>query len=208
MSLFSNSLSTDFTMNSITQIKLVLLGDESVGKTSLLQKWIQGSFDTTISPTVGGATSSRQDQVNGVKYSFQIWDTAGAERYRALTPLYSRDAGAAMIVFDLTRKSSIENVKSWINVLQQHGSIPFILVGNKEDLSDKAVISHEDATDLAFSVQSQYFPTSAKLGSGVDLAFRQLEVTAVEYFLKSGTGGTETLNVLGVPDAPKKTTCC
>ena len=180
---------------SITQIKVVLLGDESVGKTCLLQKWISGTFNDTLSPTVGGATQTRQEVIDGVKYLFQVWDTAGAERYRALTPLYTRDAAAALIVFDLTRQSSIDNIPSWIEFLNQHGKMPYILVGNKEDLQDKYAISIEDAMELAYRQGSQFFATSAKTGNNVDLAFRQLEVTAVEHFLKSGFGGSEQLFV-------------
>ena len=180
---------------SITQIKVVLLGDESVGKTCLLQKWISGTFNDTLSPTVGGATQPRQEVIDGVKYLFQVWDTAGAERYRALTPLYTRDAAAALIVFDLTRQSSIDNIPSWIEFLNQHGKMPYILVGNKEDLQDKYAISIEDAMELAYRQGSQFFATSAKTGNNVDLAFRQLEVTAVEHFLKSGFGGSEQLFV-------------
>ena len=195
-------------MTNITQIKLVLLGDESVGKTCLLQKWTQGTFDSTIAPTVGGATAVKQGQVNGLKYNFQIWDTAGAERYRALTPLYTRDAAGAMIVFDLTRKSSFEGVQNWVKFLQQHGSVPFILVGNKEDLNSKIEISSEEAIDFAFSVQSQFFSTSAKLGSGVDMAFKQLEVISVENFKNSGTGGTEIISVINNNNGEKNNNSC
>lgn len=180
-------------MASQTQIKIVLLGDQAVGKTSLLQKWVVGNYDVNLPPTVGGATQIRQDVVNGVKYSFQIWDTAGAERYRALTPLYTRDAAAAMIVFDMTSQTSVDNVKSWVEFVHQHGSMPFIIVGNKEDLQEDHIITSEEALELAFSVQSQFFATSAKTGNNVDLAFRQLEVIAVEYYTKSGTGGTDTV---------------
>lgn len=193
-------------MTTIVQIKVVILGDESVGKTSLLQKWIHGSFESGIAPTVGGATSIKQEVVDGVNYSFQIWDTAGAERYRALTPLYTRDAAAAMIVFDMTKQTSVNNIQQWIDFINEHGSMPFILVGNKEDLETKYVISQEDAQELAFRIQSQFFATSAKTGAGVDLAFRQLECTAVEYYKKSGSGGTDTL--VAASETQKSSGCC
>lgn len=70
-----------------TQIKIVLLGDQAVGKTSLLKKWVVGNYDVNLPPTDGGPTQIRQDVVEGVKYSFKIWDSTGEERYRALTPL-------------------------------------------------------------------------------------------------------------------------
>ncbi|OHS94178.1 small GTP-binding protein [Tritrichomonas foetus] len=170
----------------IPQIKVVLLGDEAVGKTSLLRKWTSNVYEPNQASTIGGAAQIRRDQVNGVQYSFQIWDTAGAERYRALAPLYARDSYSALVVFDMTRRRTFESLEYWSQFLHTHGQIPFIIVGNKSDLTDSLEITSEEATNYAFSVSSQFFETSAKLGDNVDLAFRQLEMSAVEYYQKKG----------------------
>jgi small GTP-binding protein len=180
-----------------------MLGDESVGKTSLLNKWIRRSFDDNTSPTIGGAAFTQRDEVQGQTYCFQIWDTAGAEKFRALTPLYARDSRAAAIVFDLTRRTSFQNLQSWVSFLRQQGDIPFVLIGNKEDLQDSFEVTPEDATDFAYSVNAQFFSASAKRGSNVELAFRQVEIEAVDNFRASGGAPTEGVLLLDPATVPK-----
>ena len=181
--------------NQIPQIKIVLLGDESVGKTSLLRKWTSKVYDPNSSPTIGGAAQVKRDEVDGQQYTFQIWDTAGAERYRALAPLYARDSYAAMIVFDMTRKKTFDDLNEWVNFLQAHGDIPFIIVGNKTDLVDNIEINIESGVEYATSVGSQFYDTSAKAGANVDLAFKQLEMTAVKYFLRKIPTNQALMNI-------------
>jgi small GTP-binding protein len=177
-------------MAQILQLKLVLLGDEAVGKTSLLNKWTSNSFDAVLSPTIGGCAQTKRDQIRGQTYCFQIWDTAGAERvpfrfslqYRALTPLYARDSKAALIVFDLTSRKSFESLPSWVQFLKQQGDVPFVILGNKEDLTNLVQITSEEAVAYAQSVDAKFFTTSAKTGSNVQLAFRQAEIDALEAY--------------------------
>lgn len=192
----------------LSQIKVVLLGDEGVGKTSLLRQWTSNVYDPNTPSTIGGAAQIKRDMVNGQQYSFQIWDTAGAERYRALAPLYARDSYAAMIVFDMTRRTSFDHLDDWVNFIHQHGDIPFILIGNKTDLTNKIEIPPEDATNYAFSVESQFYETSAKFGINVDLAFRQLEITAIEYFQKKGTNEQATLSIPSSNTTAESRPCC
>ncbi|EAY20993.1 GTP-binding protein, putative [Trichomonas vaginalis G3] len=99
-----------------------------------------------------------------------------------------------MIVFDLTSQTSVDNIKQWVEFVHQHSSMPFIIVGNKEDLVDEQIITPEEALKLASSVQSQFFATSAKNGNNVDLAFRQLECIAVEYYTNSGRTATVVID--------------
>lgn len=182
-------------MSQIPQIKIVLLGDESVGKTSLLRKWTSKVYDPNSSPTIGGAAQIKRDEVDGQQYTFQIWDTAGAERYRALAPLYARDSYAAMIVFDMSQKKTYDDLNEWVNFLQAHGEIPFIIVGNKTDLVDKLEVTIEAGIEYATSVGSQFYDASAKIGANVDLVFKQLELTAVKYFIRKVPTGQAPMNI-------------
>ena len=180
---------------SIPQLKIVLLGDEAVGKTSLLNKWTEKVFSSQVAPTIGGAAKVRRDNIDGVNYSFQIWDTAGAERYRALAPLYARDSRAALIVFDMTRRQSFENLYEWVDFLRKHGDIPFVIAGNKDDLvkEDGEHVTNEEAIEYAYQVESQFYPTSALTGSNVELAFKQVEMEAVEHYRRTGPSDNQLM---------------
>jgi small GTP-binding protein len=190
----------------VPQLKLVLLGDESVGKTCLLNKWTSNLFDGASSPTIGGAAQTKRDRVNGTTYCFQIWDTAGAERYRALTPLYARDAKAALLVYDITRRSSFDSITEWIKFLRLHGEIPFVIVGNKDDLSAEAKVGPEEGTRLAEAYDAIFFQASAKNGSNVKLAFKQAEICAAEWHRKNV--GPQTTLILEAENAIPSNSCC
>jgi small GTP-binding protein len=192
----------------IPQLKIVLLGDESVGKTSLLNKWLHSNFDSNASPTIGGAAQTRREQIQGETYAFQIWDTAGAEKFRALTPLYARDSKGAAVVFDMTRRRTFETLSSWVSFLRQQGDIPFVIFGNKEDLADKQEVTNEEATNFAFSVESQFFSTSAKTGQNVPLAFRQVQLEAVELYKRSGPGDNQAMVDLDPNAGKAEGGCC
>jgi GTPase SAR1 family protein len=86
----------------------------------------------------------------------------------------------------MTRKKTFESLSHWIAFLRQQGEIPFVLLGNKEDLADKLEVTAEEATNYAFSVESQFFSTSARSGQNVDLAFREVEIEAVELYKRTG----------------------
>jgi small GTP-binding protein len=179
-----------------------------VGKTSLLNKWTLNNFDSNIPPTIGGAAQTRRDIVKGESYAFQIWDTAGAEKFRALAPLYARDAKGAAVVFDMTNRTTYDNASDWVTFLKQQGDIPFVMIGNKEDLVDKIQVTLEEATNFAFSVEAQFFSTSAKTGSNVDLAFKQLELEAVDLYKRSEPSEDQAMVELDPQEESKSGKCC
>jgi small GTP-binding protein len=193
----------------IPQLKLVLLGDESVGKTSLLNKWTRNQFDPNGPPTIGGAAQNRRDVIEGDNYMFQVWDTAGAEKFRALTPLYARDAKGAALVFDMTRKTSFDNLPGWVSFLRQQGQIPFVIMGNKEDIGEKLEVIAEAALSYAMSVGGQFFTTSAKTGANVELAFKSLEIEAVQYYRAEGPSEDQAMIEIDTREGEaKKGGCC
>lgn len=163
--------------------KIVLLGDSSVGKTSLVHRFTTNSFDQHTSNTIGAAFITKEftsPQHPEKKVKFEIWDTAGQERYRSLTPMYYRNAKVALICFDLSNpQETFERAKYWIDQLLMHRGTPgedsiiIKLVGNKLDLSRVA----GNAAEIEEYCQNNHittYETSAKTGEGVEVIFEQI----------------------------------
>jgi GTPase SAR1 family protein len=123
-------------------------------------------------------------------------------QFRALAPLYARDSKAAVIVFDMTRRTTFENLTHWVSFLRQQGEIPFVIVGNKEDLTEQQQVPLEDATNYAFSVESQFFSASAKTGQNVDLVFKQAQLEAVDMFQRTGPAPNQLMVEIAPEQVP------
>lgn len=126
--------------------KMIIIGDSGVGKTNILSRYIKNSFSFDTRSTVGVEFGAKKVEVNGYKVKNQIWDTAGQERYRSITNTYYKGAKGAMVVYDIAKRETFDNVNKWINELRMNGEkdVIIILVGNKCDLNDERVVSHED----------------------------------------------------------------
>lgn len=151
--------------------KIVMLGSASVGKTALVMRWTQAKFEAGTQPTIGASYVQRPAMYRDTEQMIQLWDTAGEERYRSMAPIYASGACGAVIVVDLTRPETLEDVPSWIECLDRPGKVPFILVGNKCDLIEERKIDLNKVMDVANKYGVEYFDTSASTGEGVDNAF-------------------------------------
>ncbi|KAF9127149.1 hypothetical protein BGW39_006073 [Mortierella sp. 14UC] len=118
------------------QVKLVLLGEAAVGKSSLVLRFVNDEFQLNKEPTIGAAFLTQKCRLEDKVIKFEIWDTAGQERFHSLAPMYYRNAQAAVIVYDVTKASSLEKAKSWVKELQRQANpnIVIALTGNKVDL--------------------------------------------------------------------------
>lgn len=158
------------------QFKLVLLGNASVGKTSIIGRFTRDEFTEFEEPTIGASfLTKRLPLDDGSTVKFDLWDTAGQERYKSLAPMYYKGAAAALVVFDVTSAESFEGAKDWVRELQQNAppSIVIALAGNKIDLSPRRV-STEQGKELAQRHSLMYFEVSAKTGEHVQEAFQEL----------------------------------
>ncbi|XP_050883960.1 ras-related protein RABE1c isoform X2 [Lathyrus oleraceus] len=119
-------------------LKVLLIGDSGVGKSSLLVRFSEGSFSTSYLPTMGIDFRNRNIEMHGKRIKLQIWDTAGQERFRTITRAYYRGAMGILLVYDVTNESSFNNIRSWMLSIEQHASdnVNKILVGNKADMGD------------------------------------------------------------------------
>ncbi|CAL5377388.1 unnamed protein product [Camellia sinensis] len=127
--------------------KVVLIGDSGVGKSNLLSRFPRNEFCLESKSTIGVEFATRTLQVEGRTVKAQIWDTAGQERYRAITSAYYRGALGALLVYDVTKPTTFENVSRWLKELRDHAdaNIVIMLIGNKTDLKHLRAVATEDA---------------------------------------------------------------
>ncbi|XP_034948484.1 ras-related protein Rab-37 isoform X1 [Chelonus insularis] len=167
--------------------KTILLGDSGVGKTSLLVRFDTGSFQTgNFAATVGIGFTNKVVDVGDMRIKLQIWDTAGQERFRSVTHAYYRDAHALLLLYDVTNKTSFDNIRAWLSEIREYAQsdVVIMLLGNKTDCGNERVVKKEDGQRLADEYQVPFMETSAKTGVNVDLAFlaiaRQLQARKSE----------------------------
>ncbi|CAF3923495.1 unnamed protein product [Rotaria magnacalcarata] len=157
-------------------LKLLLIGDSGVGKSSLLTRFSDDSFTESYLSTIGVDFKIRTLKHNGKKIKLQIWDTAGQERFRTITATYYRGAQGIIIVFDLTNLESFDNIKNWLTEIERNGpeDVKKLLVGNKCDLASERVVDYAKAKKFADSLHISYIETSAKGSSNVEPIFQTL----------------------------------
>lgn len=158
------------------EVKVVILGEGRVGKTSLLLKFVRDQFDEHEESTVNANFLQKSLDVEGQSISLNIWDTAGQERFRAIAPIYYQQAKGAVIVYDITEQASFDRVVAWVNELKKFAepNISIVIAGNKEDLKARRKVSSQAAIDYCRSVNCKHFETSAKTGKGVSELFSNL----------------------------------
>ncbi|KAF2742793.1 ras-domain-containing protein [Sporormia fimetaria CBS 119925] len=135
-----------------SSVKLVLLGEAAVGKSSLVMRFVNNDFQENKEPTIGAAFLTQKCNLPTRTIKFEIWDTAGQERFASLAPMYYRNAQAALVVYDITKPSSLTKAQHWVAELHRQASpgIVIALVGNKADLAAEAAAGDElgdDATE-------------------------------------------------------------
>ncbi|MEM2109949.1 MAG: Rab family GTPase [Candidatus Odinarchaeota archaeon] len=164
--------------------KLVVLGDERVGKTSLIFRYTERRFLGDYKPTIGIDFSAKLVEVGKYNVDLIIWDLGGQEKYRILRKHYLEGARGAILVFDLTNRQSFEHLNSWYNDLQQNCSgVPSILVGNKADLTADRKVSPEEGRRKAEELGIKYVECSAKDGTDVDDAFKNITQQMIDKYV-------------------------
>ncbi|CAG8446953.1 2228_t:CDS:2 [Ambispora leptoticha] len=171
-----------------TQVKLVLLGEAAVGKSSLVMRFVNDDFQENKEPTIGAAFLTQKIALEDKTIKFEIWDTAGQERFHSLAPMYYRNAQAAVVVYDVTKAASLDKAKSWVKELQRQANpnIVIALAGNKVDLVQPAGEGEDESMENGRQVPTEeakaysnetgllFFETSAKKGDGVRDIFKEI----------------------------------
>jgi small GTP-binding protein len=155
--------------------KIVLIGESGVGKTSIISQFVDQIFEDDLQTSTGGSFSSKTLTFNnGKTIKLEIWDTAGQERYRALTKIFYKNALAAVLVYDITRKQSFEELKNyWIKQIKESAPEKIILAiaANKSDLLDREQVNEDEARNFAKENNALFYETSAKNSIGVNELF-------------------------------------
>jgi Ras-related protein Rab-5C len=162
----------DLEKTKVIEAKIVLLGDVSVGKTSIASRYCKNSFNDHHINTIGGAYQQQKVVLNnGAMVKLHIWDTSGQERFRAMTNLYYRDAQVAILTYDITNESSFNSIEFWIKELRykvENENMILCLVGNKCDVNiNERKIMTNKGKNYANENNMIFYETSAKTGEGV-----------------------------------------
>ncbi|CAO3670600.1 hypothetical protein G6F70_003948 [Rhizopus microsporus] len=162
--------------NPLKKFKLVFLGEQSVGKTSLITRFMYDTFDNTYQATIGIDFLSKTMYLDDRTIRLQLWDTAGQERFRSLIPSYIRDSSVCVVVYDITNRNSFLNTSKWIDdVRAERGTdVIIVLVGNKTDLNDRRQVTVEEGEKKARDYNIMFIETSAKAGYNVKALFRKI----------------------------------
>jgi len=195
-------------------LKIIILGDSGVGKTSLMYQYVNKKFSNQYKATIGADFLTKEVMVDDKLVTLQIWDTAGQERFQSLGVAFYRGADACVLVFDVNVAKTFENLNSWREeFLIQAGprdpeNFPFIVLGNKIDLENSRVVSQKKAMAWCQAKNNiPYFETSAKEAINVEQAFQTVAKNAMKE--------EEEVDIIGISDTitidkapPQQGTCC
>ena len=158
--------------------KVVILGDAAVGKTSLINRFVEDKFSEDYRATLGANIVRKDVNLNNVRVRLIMWDLAGQEKYRVVRSMYFQGCEGALLVYDVTRYNTLDNINSkWLRDFKKYVKKKgvYILIGNKIDLKDQVVIPTERGKELAKKINaSSFIETSAKLGENIEEAFSLL----------------------------------
>ncbi|KAL1936050.1 hypothetical protein VTP01DRAFT_184 [Rhizomucor pusillus] len=182
-------------INPLRKFKLVFLGEQSVGKTSLITRFMYDTFDNTYQATIGIDFLSKTMYLEDRTVRLQLWDTAGQERFRSLIPSYIRDSSVAVVVYDISSRTSFLNTEKWIeDVRAERGNeVIIVLVGNKTDLNDKRQVTIEEGEKKAKDYNVMFIETSAKAGHNVKTLFRRIAQALPGMDNTNGDAGKEQM---------------
>lgn len=176
-------------------VKVISVGDFFVGKTAIARKYATGKFEADYKATIGVDFITKQVTTkDGIGVKLQIWDTAGQEGFASILPYYYTGALGALVVFDVTNRSSFEHTESWLNEILKHNELKptVILIGNKVDITENRTVSKDEGEDQAkklgdqFGLDIEFMEASAKTGYNIETIFNNM----VEKIIKNIEDGT------------------
>ena len=170
--------------------KLILVGDGGVGKTTFVKRHLTGEFEKKYVATLGVEVHPLRFHTNYGPMVFNVWDTAGQEKFRSITRSYYRGAAGALLVYDITRRETFDHLTSWLEDCRKYSNqnLTIMLVGNKSDLETKREVSKEEGEAFAAKHELFFLETSAKTALNVENAFLE---TARKIYEATERGGLD-----------------
>eukprot|EP00300_Choanocystis_sp_HF-7_P030543 c39402_g1_i1.p1 GENE.c39402_g1_i1~~c39402_g1_i1.p1 ORF type:complete len:215 (+),score=60.47 c39402_g1_i1:32-646(+) len=193
-------------------IKLLLIGDSGVGKSSVLLRFADDSFTPSFITTIGIDFKIRTIELDRKNIKLQIWDTAGQERFRTITSAYYRGAMGILLVYDVTDEQSFKNTRNWVRNIDEHASenVNRVLVGNKCDMKEKKVVESSRGAALAAEFGIKFFEMSAKTNENVDECFFDIARDIMKRLIDtadSQASGSQSLKLTRDGGAKRKGCC-
>ncbi|WOL14922.1 hypothetical protein Cni_G23703 [Canna indica] len=181
--------------------KIVLIGDSGVGKSNILSRFTRNEFALDSKSTIGVEFATKTIQIEAKTIKAQIWDTAGQERYRAITSAYYRGAVGALLVYDITKKQTFDNVQRWLRELRDHAdsNIVVMMAGNKSDLTHLRAVSESDGQVFAEKEGLSFLETSALESHNVEKAFQTILTEIYHIINKKALAAQEAARNAGPP---------
>ncbi len=176
----------------IPKFKIIFLGDQGTGKSCILNRFVDDKFDENYQATVGLDFQSKNVKIDNQDIHLLLYDTAGQEKFRSLIPMYTRDANIIMLVYDITRKESFNNIPIWIKDLTnvKFEEVIFVLIGNKIDLNDKREVNKEEGEKYSQENKMIFEEVSAKTGENFPELFYNKIFEQIALKFKPGVQGT------------------
>ena len=168
------------------RFKLIIVGDTGVGKTNIIGKYIADSFNENTKSTVGVEFFTKSFKINEDYIKMEIWDTAGQERYKSITSAYYKGSNGALLVYDITRTVTFDDIEKWINEVKDvvEGELKFVLVGNKCDLTSERKVETETALAKAQKLKMPLIETSALNSTNIQKVFKIILIDIYKNFKK------------------------
>ena len=191
--------------------KILLLGDCAVGKSCLLLRYCENSFQESHLATIGLDFRLKTITLeNNRKIRIQIWDTAGEDRFRSITRNYYKGAHGIVLIYDVTDQQSFQHIKDWIDKIKEESKegVIIYLVGNKIDLIDKRIITNADGKKLSEEIKIKYYETSAKDSIGVNEVFENLVKDMDNFYSEQHQEEMETIHIDKKDKKKRKLRCC
>ena len=168
-------------------LKYIIVGNQAVGKTSIIYRFTENKFNPQCDATVNLEFSNKNIKVKDKIYRIRLWDAVGQESFQLISRGYYKHVVCALVVYDITKRESFNDVSNWMKECRNNGpsTISLVLVGNKIDLENERQVSHEEGEEFAKKNNMLFFETSALSGKNIDLLFND-SVEAIETIIENG----------------------